>query len=265
MPDLAAYQRRFAAGLLADAPIVLAEEMTRDPDWRDRFAVYRNNVMTALTDAIMSNHPTVERLVGAAFMRAAAAAFARAHPPLRPDLTLGGEGFADFLRAFPPARSLPYLADVAALDHAWLEVLFSENVPSLAPDALAELSPDAIAALAPGLAAGARVVSSPYPAYSIWVGNRESDGRAPVRLGAGGETALLWRARSARPGPSVRHRLLSPGEAVFTRTLLAGETLGAAGAAALAADPGFDIAAAFGGLLAAGALARPSKLDEAAP
>jgi hypothetical protein len=258
MCDLAQFQATFAAGLLASEPPADLAYAARDADLPERYAVYRNNVVTALAGAVVKNHPVVERLVGAEFLRGAAVAFVRADPPRESDLTLAGQGFAEFLRAFPPARELPYLPDVARLDRAWLEALFSADASPLAAADLASLAPDEIAALAPGLAPGARVVASRFPAYTIWRACRDGDA-APIRLDAGAETALIWRASGPVRDSSVRHRRLSPGEAAFVQAIGQGATLNDAGAAALAADPEFDLSAAFAGLLAASALARPTQ------
>ncbi len=254
--ELAAFQGRFAAGLLQGEP---PAEAARDADWRARYAVYQNNVVTALADALVKSFPAVERLVGADFMRAAAAAFVRAHPPTERALTLAGEGFAEFLRTFAAARGMPYLADVAAMDRAWLEAMFAAESPALGASALDALEPASVAALAPGLVASARIVGSPFPAHTIWRANREGDPPGRIRLDVEGETALFWRAGE----PRVRHRALATGEAAFARALGAGATLAAAGGTALAADPGFDVTATFAGFLAAGVLARPTELKDA--
>jgi hypothetical protein len=221
-------------------------------------------VVTALADAVVMNHPTVERLVGADFMRAAAAAYVRSHPSTERDLTLAGAGFAAFLHAFPPARTLPYLPDIAALDRAWLEALFSKAEPALDATLLGAISQDALATLAPGLVASSRIVSSPYLAYSIWRSNREGDGSVRIKIDGGAETALIWRAVEPVSGASashVRHRLLTQGEAAFLGALEKRRTLGDAAASALAAEADFDIAGVFASLIAAGALARPAAGD----
>ena len=46
-----------------------------------RFAVYRNNVMVSLIDALADTFPVVQQLVGEVFFRAMAGVFARQSPP----------------------------------------------------------------------------------------------------------------------------------------------------------------------------------------
>ena len=50
--------------------------------------------------------------------RAMAREFVRAHPPSSPLLFLYGQEFPAFMETFEPARSIPYLADVARIERA---------------------------------------------------------------------------------------------------------------------------------------------------
>ncbi|KXK67214.1 hypothetical protein BC89_33670, partial [Pseudomonas monteilii] len=89
------------------------------------FEVYRNTVFKGCVDALCDNFPTIERLVGKDWLRAAAAIHARETPPSDARLILYGEGFANFLEAFEPARELPYLGPVARLDRLWTEAFIA--------------------------------------------------------------------------------------------------------------------------------------------
>lgn len=262
MSELARYQARFAEALLsADAPAEVGA-LFADSDGAARFSVYRNNVAAALANGFVKDYPAVERLVGADFLRGAAVAFARAHPPRRPDLTLYGGDFPAFLAVYPPAADLPYLADVAALDRAWMECLFAADPAPLDVGALdvGALASVDLAAFAPRLSPSARLRASDFPAYSIWEANRADDPPAPIRLDRGGETAFFWRV-----GGRVRYRAVTTGEAAFLAALDGATPLAAAAARALDADPAFNIEATFAGLLAAGALAAPQPKREYAP
>jgi hypothetical protein len=80
-----------------------------------RFAVYRNNVVASLSEALEVAFPAIAKLVGNGFFRAMAGIFVRAHPPRSPLMMLYGAEFPDFLATFAPVAHLPYLADVARL------------------------------------------------------------------------------------------------------------------------------------------------------
>ena len=86
-----------------------------------RFTVYRNNVFVGLTEALRAGFPCTARLVGEEFFMAMARIFAAAHPPGSPVLLHYGAEFPDFIASFPPAASLPYLADVARIERAATE------------------------------------------------------------------------------------------------------------------------------------------------
>ena len=70
---------------------------------------------------------------------------------------------------------------------------------------------------------------------------------------AGPEDGLI-----TRPRLEVVIRHLPPGAAVFLGSLIGGETLGTAAAAALAASPEFDLAANIAGMLESGAFTQAS-------
>ncbi len=111
----------FAAALLdpdVAAPDGLVAWNGSDP--AHRFAVYRNNVTSALSDVLADSFPVTQQLVGEEFFRAMARIFLRGSPPPSPILTAYGEGFPAFVADFAPARTVPFLADVARLE--WLRL-----------------------------------------------------------------------------------------------------------------------------------------------
>src|SRR5689334_13616467 len=84
----------------------------------NRFEIYRNTVVVALTKALQLNFPAVRNLVGAEFFDDAAQLFIAEHPPRTAYLDRYGDKFPEFLSNFPPAKPLAYLADVASLEWA---------------------------------------------------------------------------------------------------------------------------------------------------
>src|SRR5262249_49277400 len=81
-------------------------------------------------------------LVGDDFFAGAAASFIREHLPGSAYLDQYGGEFPDFLSAFPPAISLPYLADVARLEWAVSRALHAPDDAPLDLSRLAALSAD---------------------------------------------------------------------------------------------------------------------------
>lgn len=244
--SLADFQDRFAQALLAGdgADSTLATQ--------PGFAVYRNTVMKGWVDALQANYPSVLRLVGKPFFRAAAVAYARANPTGDPRLWCYGKGYADFLAAYGPAAALPYLPGVARLDRYWTEAHGAAGMPVLDAGMLATLAPAQLAQcrLAP-LPSARWAWFAGQPVYTLWRRNREANGSEDgAALDWQGEGALLL-----RPGASVTWRPLDVAGCVFLDACANGQPLGMAAAAAAAANPHADIAALLAMLLRAGAFA----------
>lgn len=211
-----------------------------------RFAVYRNNVAVALIGALEARYPVVRRLTGDDFFRAMAGAFVATQKPRTPALMLYGDGFPDFVAGFPPAGAIPFLADVARLENAWVEAYHAAEADALGLDALTAIAPDALEALRFRPHPAARLLRFSHPAASIWAASQdEGEPRAPAVWSA--EEALV-----ARPDADVFVRVLPPGGFAFAAALFSGASLGEA--AARAAAEGFDPGAHLVGLIEAGAL-----------
>ncbi|MBV4491618.1 HvfC/BufC N-terminal domain-containing protein [Pseudomonas oryzicola] len=211
------------------------------------FEVYRNTVFNSCVDALCDNFPTIERLVGTAWLRAAAAIHARETPPSDARLILYGEGFADFLEAFEPARELPYLGPVARLDRLWTEAFIAPAQALLELPSLAGMTTSDLAAchLAPRTCVRWSWFSG-QPIYSIWRCNREAL-PIPEELPWRGEGALL-----VGHAEGVTWHALEAGGCAFLDACAAGNDLDRASALALAAQPDLDFHDLLGHLLGAG-------------
>lgn len=160
------------------------------------FRVYRNTVLKGSTDALLANFPTIERLVGTEWLKAAAAIYARQSPPTDSRLLHYGADFPDFLDAFEHAREMSYLGDVARLDLLWTEVHCAKDEPDIDPRAFASLSQKDLACSRLTPRAASRWAWFPdHPAYTLWRLNREQRDM-PDELDWRGEGALLTRKQS---------------------------------------------------------------------
>ena len=135
-----------------------------------RFTIYQRNHVSGLTAALAKTFPVVQRLVGEAFFAAMAARFIFQSPPRVPMLADYGADLADFIAAFEPAESLPFLADVARLEFARVRAWHAADhgPPQLdGADALAALLPHRI-----GLHPSATLIQSDHPVLAIWAANQ---------------------------------------------------------------------------------------------
>jgi len=212
-----------------------------------RFAVYRNNVLGALGNAVAGSFPAVERIVGKDFFRLMARTYVLETPPTSPVLMDYGVTFPDFIAGFEPAASLRYLPDVARIERAWRESYHAADATPLAPSAFAEVPNEELPEIVLGLHPSLRLVPSRFPAVTIWRMNVSDAPITPVDFSVG-EDALI-----VRPDAEVEVRVVPPGGVAFVTALLAGETLGIAAEAGQSADARFDLAGNLAGLIGAGA------------
>ena len=227
-------QDAFAQALLD--PARPAPEGLVRPDGRPagrRFDIYRNNVTVALVEALGEAFPVVRTVVGEAFFEAMAVVHVRAHPPSSPRMAFYGASFPSFLERFPPASGLPYLPDVARLEHARRLAFHAPDEPCADLSALDGLDASALARARLSLRSACHVLRSAHPVHAIWRFNATGD-KSPVEPAA--EDVLV-----SRPDDRVLVRLLPPGGAAFLLALRDGAQLGRASQLATADAPTFDL------------------------
>src|SRR5690242_20705887 len=112
-----------------------------------RYNVYRNNVTVSLIDALAATYPAVQRITGVEFFRAMARFHVRATPPSSPLLFEYGRDFPTFIEGYEHAQDMPWLADTARIERAWLDAYHAADLPPLSPDVLAAVPSDRLADL----------------------------------------------------------------------------------------------------------------------
>lgn len=247
-PEPVSFAAAFAPALLD--PMRAAPPVVTGPNGRaagKRYDVYRNNVTVSLIDALAAIYPAVQRITGTDFFRAMARFHVRESPPTSPLLFEYGRGFPDFIAQYEHAQIMPWLADIARIERAWLDAYHARDAAPLAPAPLAAIAPERLADLVFTPHPATRIVRSQFSAVTIFAANRDN---SPVgRIDASTpEDALITRAEF---DVVVRH--LPPGGAVFATSLMSRRPLGEAAAAALDAAADFDIATNIAGLVEAGA------------
>jgi hypothetical protein len=243
-------QNDFATALLdADrgVPAGLTSYTARRPE--KRFAVYRNNVVVSLIEALRAKFPATERIVGEEFFLAMARLFVTAHPPRSKILHTYGEDFGDFIAAFEPAEELPYLADVARLEAARTRAYHAADAEPLMPADFESVPADEIGALHLSLHPSLEVLRSRHPVVTIWSMNVGGTGLGPIENYTPEDALIL------RPQWDVTVRQLPPGGAAFIEALHEGFALAIAAEQALAGDPRFDLTGNLAGLIGSGAVA----------
>lgn len=168
-------QAAFAAAVIDPrlAPPVEVIEC-RGPGRRRGFAVYRNNSLVTLTNALQERFPVTCRLVGDEFFRAMARSYASGHRPRSPLLISYGDDFPAFIHAFRPADEVPYLSDVARLEAGWSEAYHAPEASPLEPQVLADTPPEALTEMRLTLHPSTRTLRSQHPVADIWAAHQSS-------------------------------------------------------------------------------------------
>lgn len=212
-----------------------------------RFNVYRNNVTVSLIEALAATFPATERITGEAFFRAMARFHVRETPPTSPLLFEYGRDFPGFIARYEYAKSMPWLADVATIERAWLDAYHAADAPVLPPSALSLIAPEQLGNVAFDPHPATRLVRSDYPAVTIFAVNRESGPVGRIET-ADAESALI-----TRPDLEVIVRNLAPGTDLLLSRLLTGVPLAVAATEAARHCPTLDLSAAIATALEAGA------------
>jgi hypothetical protein len=259
MPDLIDTQRTIAAALRqagqANRALVLfvGDEglVTR------RLAIYRGNVLAAITKALKAAFPVSHAVVGEEFFDALAGAYWRFAPSMSGDLHDYGRSLADFVASFEPARELPYLPDLLRLEWFVHRAYSAPDESRLEAGELAAVPIQAQAGLRLGLLPGTALIESIYPIVSIWTIHQPGyDGKFEVDWSAG-ERALI-----ARPYRQVTVTALRPSAFALYQAFHRGDTLDEALQCAQSAEQDCDLVQVITEVVAQGpisALAVPSQ------
>lgn len=210
-----------------------------------RFSVYRNNVAVGLIGALEARYPVARRIAGPDVFRTLARRFAYARRPRSPMMIAYGDDFPEFLAEAVVALDPPHLADVAALENAWVEAYHAEDAKVAGAGDLAGLTPAELPGARVEFHPAARLLRFATPAASIWAAYQDSGEPAPLERRQG-EDALV-----VRPDADVIVHILPPGGYGFAARLSEGATL--AGAAEALSNPD-EFGTHLVGLVEAGAL-----------
>jgi hypothetical protein len=244
------YAAAFSSGLLDPAhpapALVVAgagKGVTR------RYNVYRNNVTVSLITALTDIYPAIERITGADFFREMARAHVRATPPTSRLLFDYGRDFPAFIASYAYASEMPWLADTARIERAWLDAYHAADMSVLGGEALAALDPASLMDVRFVPHPAVQVIRSRYPAVDIFAMNKSDGVASPIDVEQA-QDALV-----SRPQHDVMVSRLPDGGATFLIHLLQGASLGLAATAAFDEAPSFDLPANLAGMISAGVFA----------
>jgi hypothetical protein len=223
MPTLHDIQRDIARSILSPGDGAALAHVAGDGSVAaERFNVYRNNVAITLIGVLRLAYPAVDKLVGPDFFDGVTRAFIAQHPPRTACLSDYGGEFPDFLAAFPAARALGYLADVARLEWTVNVALNAPDAPTLRPDALVGLAASEHGRVRFARHPAVRLLAVGYPADAIWRTVLDGDEAALGAIKLAPEPISLLVQHEADSVVMIR---LERDEACWTSMLFAGVTL----------------------------------------
>lgn len=234
MLTLRELQSAFAQSVAGNAPDRLLQLVDgRGSDPAALLAIYRNNVVTRLTDTLSGAFPVVYRLVDRGFFDYAVDAFLHQHLPTSGCLSEYGSDFPLFLAGFAPAAELEYLADVARLEWAIHELRHAAAPAPIAIAALAAMPGDP-SLFRLQLSTAVQFIASSYSIDQIWIAHQEDKAWDGLQLR---DRAAFLQIDGAT---TLRIVHLSPSTWEFRSRLAAHETLETAIATALTVSADFD-------------------------
>jgi len=199
--------------------------------------IYRNNYRGNLHDALAGAYPVVKQLVGDEFFRYLGMKFIGQYLSRSANLHHYGAELAGFIATFEPARELPYLPDVAALEWACHCAYFADDGKVLDLSELVQVRPERYSELVLHLQPSCRLLHSGYPVATIWHAHQPG---APadfhIDLDSGPCQALVSRQHDV-----VTVTELTAAEAAWLQSIQAGAALGEATEETTARYPNFDL------------------------
>ncbi len=200
-----------------------------------RFNVYRNNRAVSLMENLQACYPAMHRLVGDEFFSAAARHYINEHPPASPVMAEYGESFGEFTAQLPGSAAIPYIADVARLEWACLQVYHQSNTAPISIQALTSVAPENLTEVKLHTHPTMVLIDSRWPVGSIWLSTvKQLPTPVDFDLNNGEQVLLL------RPHFDVTVNVIDQSAALFIEALRQGQSLEYAAGCALKENQSFD-------------------------
>lgn len=200
MRDLAAIQRRFyelaTSGAAAEPGLLVGPP--------ERFAIYARMYFDRLHDVLGDDYPKLAAVLGPDGFRDLVERYLRACPPASFTLRDAGLAMPDYLARCHGVP--PYLADLARLERARVDVFDAADAPVLSRADLVALAPEDWIALAIAWVPASAIVRASWAVDELWSAIEDETPFHPPAQTA--RSILVWRRAS-----TVFHRTLDPDEA----------------------------------------------------
>lgn len=141
---------------------------------KEHLAIYQSSIFGAKQKVLNEIYTVCNKLVGEEFFIAMINEYIPTTISRAPDIADYGADFSDFIADFQPAKSLPYLADVARLEWAWHRIFYARPLQEIDFQKLAECYQNSGDKIIFSLPLDSFLIFSPYPIHQIWEVNQNS-------------------------------------------------------------------------------------------
>jgi putative DNA-binding protein len=155
----------------------------------DRLDIYANMYFYRLLDCLAEDFPRVLEALGRDRFHNLVTDYLLAHPSGSPSLRLLGRRFAEFAKGHAISSEFPYLADLARLDWARVDVFDAPEAPALTRENLGSLPADRAGEATFELIPALRILRLEYDIARVW--RTLQEGRAGPSRRAGKDDAVI--------------------------------------------------------------------------
>jgi hypothetical protein len=160
-----------------------------------RVDIYANMYFYRIRDGLKEDFPATLAVLGGDDFHNLITGYLLEYPPTDPSLYYCGRYLADYLRDHPLREGAPFVADLAQLERAVVEVFHGPDAPALEPGALRAIAPDDWPALRFKLHPSAKLLALDWRVTDLLRAIEEQRPWKPAEQGA--IRVLVWR-RNAR-------------------------------------------------------------------
>jgi len=187
---------------------------------RERVEIYANAYFYRLLDVFKEDFPATLAVIGETNFHNLVTGYLIDHPPTEPEIQHAGRHLPDFIRTHPLNERWPFIADLAHLERAMIEVFHAPDAESLDADMMRMVAPEDWAAIRLRTHPSLRILELGWRADMVrWAVESGEPWKEPERSAV---LILVWRC-----GSQVNYRELERGECAALALAQSGATFAA--------------------------------------
>jgi hypothetical protein len=159
-----------------------------------RVDIYANMYFYRIRDALKEDFPATLAVLGDDNFHNLVTAYLLEYPPTEPSISCCGRHLADYLRDHPIREGTPFVADLAQLERAVVEVFHGTDEAALGPDALRATPPEDWPAMKLRIHPAAQILALEWRVSELLRAVEEGHPWKPAERGA--VKVLVWRCNA---------------------------------------------------------------------